>query len=158
MKLCCLTDLVAVVESKMNFWWCTGTRNRSVVLRELRVKVKVAQLCPTLCHRVDCSLPGSFVHGIPQARILEWVAISFSRGSFQPRDQTQVCLITGRFFTVWATRKTWHSPVFALSSLSFLPFLRPRVSSEPCSLCVKPPVCFSFQSTILRCFSGNPGP
>jgi len=46
---------------------------------------------------MDCSLPGSFVHGILQARILEWVAISFSRGSFQPRNQTQVSCIAGRF-------------------------------------------------------------
>ena len=49
---------------------------------------EVTQLCPTLCDPMDCSLPGSSVHGIFQARILEWVAISFSRGSSQPRDQT----------------------------------------------------------------------
>ena len=48
----------------------------------------VAQSCPTLCNPVDCSPPGSSVHGILQARILEWVAISFSRGSSQPRDRT----------------------------------------------------------------------
>ena len=48
--------------------------------------VLVTQLCLTLCDPMDCSLPGSFVHGILQARILEWVAISFSRGSSQPRD------------------------------------------------------------------------
>ena len=47
----------------------------------------------------DCSLPGSWVHGILQARILEWVAISFFRGSFQPRDQTWVSRITGGFLT-----------------------------------------------------------
>ena len=46
----------------------------------------VTQFFPTLCDHVDCSLPGSSVHGISQARILEWVAISFSRGSSQPRD------------------------------------------------------------------------
>ena len=51
---------------------------------------EVAQLCPTLCDSVDCSLPGSSVHGIFQARILEWVAISFSRGSSRPKDRTQV--------------------------------------------------------------------
>ena len=45
------------------------------------VKVKVAQSCPTLCDPMDCSLPHSSVHGIFQARVLEWVAISFSRGS-----------------------------------------------------------------------------
>ena len=51
-----------------------------------RVKVLVALLCLTLCDPVDCSLPGSSFHGILQARILEWVTISFSRGSFQPRS------------------------------------------------------------------------
>ena len=49
---------------------------------------EAAQLCPTLCDPMDCSLPGSSVHGIFQARILEWVAIFFSRESSQPRDQT----------------------------------------------------------------------
>ena len=50
----------------------------------------------TLCDPMDCSLPGSSVHGILQARILEWVAIPFSRGSSQSRDQTQVSCIAGR--------------------------------------------------------------
>ena len=59
-----------------------------------KVKVKVAQSCPTLCNSMDC-----IVHGIPQARILEWVSFPFSRGSSQPRDQTQVSRIAGRFFT-----------------------------------------------------------
>ena len=49
---------------------------------------KVAQSCPTLCDPMDCSPPGSSVHGVFQARILEWVAISFSRGSSQPRSPT----------------------------------------------------------------------
>ena len=51
---------------------------------------EVSQLCPTLCNPMDCSLPGSSFHGIFQARILEWVAISFSRGYSQPRDWTWV--------------------------------------------------------------------
>ena len=50
----------------------------------------VTQLCPTLCDSMDCSPPGSSVHGVFQARILEWAAIPFSRGSSQPRDQTWV--------------------------------------------------------------------
>ena len=54
---------------------------------------------------MDCSLPGSSVHGILQARILEWVAISFCRRSSQPRDRTQVSCIAGRFFTNWAMRE-----------------------------------------------------
>ena len=62
-------------------------------------RVLVTQSCPTLCNPTDCSSPGSSVHEIFQARILEWVAISFSRGSSQPRDQTWVSCIAGRFFT-----------------------------------------------------------
>ena len=62
---------------------------------------KVAQLCLTLCDPIDCSLPASSVHGIFQSRVMEWVAISFSRGSSWPRDQTQVICIAGRFFTSW---------------------------------------------------------
>ena len=65
---------------------------------------EVAQSCPTLCDPMDCSLPGSSVHGIFQARVLEWVAISFSRGSPRPRDCTQVSRIAGRRFAIWATR------------------------------------------------------
>ena len=71
----------------------------------MKVKVLVAQLCPTLCDLMDCSLPGSCVHGILQARILEWVAIFFSRGSSWPRDRTWVSWIAGRSFTMWATRE-----------------------------------------------------
>ena len=63
----------------------------------------VAQLCPTVCDPVNCSPPGSSVHGILQARILEWIAIPFSRWSSQPRDQIQVSWTAGRFFTIWAT-------------------------------------------------------
>ena len=66
---------------------------------------EVAQSCLTLCDPKDCSLPGSSLHGIFQARILEWVTISFSRGSSQPRNQTQVSCIAGRSFTLWATRE-----------------------------------------------------
>ena len=63
------------------------------------VWVLVAQLCPTLCDPMDCSSPSSSVHEIFQTMILEWVSISFSRGSFQPRDRTQVSCTAGRFFT-----------------------------------------------------------
>ena len=66
----------------------------------------VAPSCLTLCDDpMDCSLPGSCVHGILQARILEWAAISFSRRSSKPRNWAQVFHIAGGFFTVWATRE-----------------------------------------------------
>ena len=68
-------------------------------------KLLIVQSCPTLCNPMDWSLPGSSVHRIFQARILKRVVIPFSRGSSQPRDQTRVSCIAGRFFTTWATRK-----------------------------------------------------
>ena len=85
-------------------------------LREIQrlwnVKVLVAQSLPTLCGPMDYVAPGSPVHGIFQARILEWVALPFSRGSSQPRDRTWVSSTAGRYFTVWATKvniipKSW---------------------------------------------------
>ena len=86
---------------------------------------EVAQLCLTLCDPTNCSLPGFSIHGIFQARVLEWVAISFSRGSSQPRDRTQVCRIGGRHFTAWAIREAllpWTSllnpaPIWSVPSL-----------------------------------------
>ena len=82
-----------------------------------KVKGLVAQSCSTLCKPMDCSLPGSSVHGILQAQILEWVAMPSSRGSSQPRDQTQVSHISGRFFTVWAPRESHEYQSGTLSLL-----------------------------------------
>ena len=59
----------------------------------------VTQLCPTLCDPMDCSLPGPSVHGMAQARMLEWAAVSSSRGSSCPRGQICVSCIAGGFFT-----------------------------------------------------------
>ena len=78
--------------------WCKTIQFLSFLWRR-KVKVKVTQLCPTLCDPTD-----STVHGILQARILEWVAFPFSRGSSELRDQTEVSQIAGGFFTSWATR------------------------------------------------------
>ena len=72
------------------------------------VVVLVAPLCLTLCNPMDCSPPGSSVHAILQARILEWVAMHSSRESSWPRDQIQVPCIAGRFFTIWATSWIHH--------------------------------------------------
>ena len=83
--------------NKYNWLLCTFLQ------AAVKMKVIVAQSCWTLCNPMDCSPPGSSVHGILQARILEWVAISFPRGSSQQRDQTWVSWIAGRFFTIWAT-------------------------------------------------------
>ena len=65
----------------------------------------VAQSCPALCNPMDCSPPGSSVHGDSQARILEGVAMPSSRGSSQPRGRTRVSRIAGILFTVWAIRE-----------------------------------------------------
>ena len=70
-----------------------------------KVKVLAAQSCLTLCDPMGCGLPGSSVHGILQARILEWVAIPFSRGTSQPRTQTLVSCIASGFFTAWDTKE-----------------------------------------------------
>ena len=75
----------------------------SVLRRESEVKVSVTQLCLTLCDPWTVAS----VHGILQARILEWVTIPISRGSSRPRGQTWVSLMAGRFFTIWATREAY---------------------------------------------------
>ena len=82
-----------------------------------RSESEIAQLCPALCDPMDCSLPGSSNLGIFQARILEWVAISFSRRSSQPRDWTQVSCTVGRCFTIWATSEVQISMQISLSLL-----------------------------------------
>ena len=121
-------------------WWWSGKASlrrwhlsqdlKGVRKRALRIsgrnafqvmKVKVAQLCPTLCDPMDYT-----VHGILQARILEWVAFPFSRGSSQPRDQTQVSCIAGGFFTSWATREAqklvlkWSEEIVGVGVVNFL--------------------------------------
>ena len=94
--------------------------------------------CPTLCDPMDWSPPGSSVHGILQARIQEWVAIPFSRGSFWPRDQIQVSCIAGRFFIVWATRETLEilGYLLIISWQRALPnFVSPRTHSAAKEAC-----------------------
>ena len=72
----------------------------SSYFEKVKSESKVTQSCPTLWDPMDCSLQGFSVHGILQARVLEWVVISFSRGSSQPRDRAQVSRIAGRHFTI----------------------------------------------------------
>ena len=97
--------------TRLHHPWDSPGKNTGVgchfLLQCIKVKSEseVAQLCLTLSDPMDCRLPGSSVDGIFQARLLEWVAISFSRGSSQPRGQTQVSHIAGRHFTVWAARE-----------------------------------------------------
>ena len=77
---------------------------------------EVTQPCPILCDPVDCNLLDFSIHGILQARILEWIAISFSRGSSRPRDQTRVSRIGGRRFNLWATRELYAKWTFVNKS------------------------------------------
>ena len=108
-----------------HFSWCSISKNKeynqkmgrrpkqtSLKIRhtdgQVKVKMLVTQLCPTLCHLMDCNPPDSSVHGILQARILVGVAVSFSRESSQSRDRTQVSCVVSRFFAIWATREAWE--------------------------------------------------
>ena len=88
-------------------WGPASCKLPGQLLRECMCML-VSQSSPTLCDPRDCSPPGSSVHGILQARILEWV--SFSRGSSRPRDRTWVSCTAGRFFTIWATREAGVLP------------------------------------------------
>ena len=102
------------------------------------MKVKVAQLCLTLCNPMDYT-----VHGLLQARILEWAAFPFSRGSSQPRDWTQVSCIAGGFFTSWATREAHYTSQYCLSPTLFIPFWNFH------HVCRVPPSLSSFASCFL---------
>ena len=96
-------------------------------------------MCPTLCDPMDCSPPGSSIHGIFQAWRLEWVAISFSRRSSWPRYWTQVSWIVGRCFTIWATKEVTSLAIrhrlFFASSLSPDFFFSPSLLSYKFKIC-----------------------
>ena len=85
---------------------------------------------------MDCNLPGSSVHGILQERILEWVTISFSKGSFWPRDQTLVSCFEGRFFTIWATGAFTRHPNRLLNQFRIISY---HISASQVALMVKNP-------------------
>jgi len=98
---------------------------------------EVAQSCLTLCNPMDCSLPGSTVHGVFQARILEWIAISFSRGTSQTRDWTWVSRIVGRCFTVWGTIHIYNAIFSSVQSLSRVRlFATPWIAARQASLSI----------------------
>ena len=86
----------------------------------------VTHSCLTVFDPMDHSPPGSSVHGILQAKILEWVAIYFSRGSSQPRDRTQVSHIAGRCFNLWATGDV----ISVLKLIPWPPYLTHAVEQE----------------------------
>ena len=98
----------------------TGFEARTLMSKAGQMKALFAQLCPTLWNPIDCSPPGSSVHGILQARNPEWVAIYFSSGYSQRRDQTLISCIAGRCFTVWATREVLSSAIKKLGNLEYM--------------------------------------
>ena len=117
----CVCQLYAVV------WICHGLFNSLSRSTWLLLVCSVAQSCPTLCDPGDCSPPGSSVHGISQARILEWLAISSSRGSSWSRDWTHVSCIGQRIlyhWTFWESMHTWaheqsHADLYAYLKYHF---------------------------------------
>ena len=92
------SDRSEILQKKSGVWG-------SIWTYECQRESEAAQSCLTLCDPTDCSLSGSSVHGIFKARVLEWIAISFSRGYFWPRNRTRVSCFAGRGFTVWVPRK-----------------------------------------------------
>ena len=117
----------------------------------------VPQSRPALCDPMDCSPPGSSVHGILQVKILEWVAIPSSRGSSQPRDQTLVSRIAGWFFTIWALGKTHirriYFTIWEYCALNFpmeLFFLKPLILHIESSLMAQTVKASAYNA-------GNPG-
>ena len=121
-----------IIHTNIQSLCCTLEAN--IMLKS--VKVLVAQSCSTLCNPTDCSPRGSSVHGILQARILEWVAISYSREPSTPRDWTQVSCIAGRSFTIWPPGK----PILEWVAISYS-----KGSSQP-----RDQTCFSNVSCICR--------
>ena len=100
----CIPMLTAIISTIAKTWSQPECPSTDMCMCVFVVHL-VAQSCPTLCDPIDCSTTGSSVHGILQARILEWAAMPFSRGSSQPRDQTQGSCLAGRFFTIWVSRE-----------------------------------------------------
>ena len=103
-KFVCILQSLQQPEKKFNSYWILIYGYGCVYMWS----VNVTQSCLTLCDPMNYSLPGPTVHEILQTRIIEWVAIPFSRGSSQPRDQPQFSGITGGFFTIWDTREYIH--------------------------------------------------
>ena len=104
---------------------------------------EVTQSCLTLCDPIDCNLLCSSVHRILQARILEWVAIPFPKGSSWPRDQTQVSCIAGKFFSIWTSREaSMHFPpnyfIFRNRDLWKSSCCAPQLTCHPPILCWGP--------------------
>ena len=116
--------------SLFNKWREARPRNLCISHSPTWSSCLVIQVCPTLSDPKDCSLSGSSVHGILQARILVWVAISFSRRSSRARDQTLAFYIAGRFFICWAIEEAPPQEGLALNSGLVTPKPRTLFTSQ----------------------------
>ena len=96
-----LSNMLIFFVRDITIFLCLGT----LCMKKRKKESEVIQSCPTRCDPMDCTLPGSSIHGIFQARILKGIAISFSRRSSRPRDWSRVSRIVGRRFIVWASRE-----------------------------------------------------
>ena len=113
-----LDGIINSMEVSLSTLWEIGKDRKPGMLQSMGSKrvrhnwvTELQQCCVWLLwDPMNCSLPVSSVLGISQARVLEWVAFPFSRGSSQPRDRTQVSYIAGRFFTSWATNQPPGKP------------------------------------------------
>ena len=102
---CLESSLMLLEEGVCYDHWCIRPNSSNTHIQPSYITVLVARMCPTLCDLMDCSLPGSSVWGIIQARILECEATLFSKGSSWSRDWTHVFCIAGRFITIWVTKE-----------------------------------------------------
>ena len=123
--------------TRLSHPWDSPGKNTGVgchfLLQCIKVKSEVTQSCPTLSDPVDCSRPGSSVHGIFQARGLEWGAISFSRESSQPSNQTQAVLIIQRLYSLSFRSSSWCAKkLFQLHLLLLTKELYPKLPHIPC--------------------------
>ena len=104
----------------------------------------VSQSCLTLCNPMDCSLPGSSVHGIFQAIVLEWIAISFSKESSRPRDQTQVSHIIDRHFTVCDLSQKAEKQYYPSLNVNVKSLSRVRLFVTPWTVAYQAPLSMGF--------------
>ena len=140
----CLSEIVGFKNRKLLSFPARSSpglyQTTSLVVHRLSMPLKkeseseVVQSYLTLCDPMDCSLSGSSIHGIFQAKVLEWVAISFSRGSSQLRYQTWVSHIVGRRFTVWVTREVLPLKK-VLNTPKLAPSLNKKDTVRPCDNC-----------------------
>ena len=131
--------------SSLSFHFVNSFLHREKLL-SFAVVLCYTKTCLTLCNAMDCSLPGSSVHGILWARISEWIAIPFSRGFSQPKDRIWVSCIAGGFSTAWATKEATSLTQSNLFTMAFLSLAWGGRSKD---ILVTLPM-FSFRSFLLQ--------